>query len=257
MEDTRLDLESNRLEKIRTLDILRHYLPKPPAVILDIGGATGVYSFILSELRYDIHLIDIIPLHITLAKEKNNSFKHKLKSIELGDARHLEFPDHFADAVLLFGPLYHIVDKQERLNALKEAYRVLKPGGLIFSTGISRYASLIDGFDTMNIFDDQFVKIVRQDLMDGQHRNPTNVVRYFTSAFFHHPNELYQEHVDAGFQTVELVSIEGFLGLLGNIGEYLHDSEKIKVLLTFMKEVEKEPSLIGASAHIMVIARKP
>jgi hypothetical protein len=63
--------------------------------------------------------------------------------------------------------------------------------------------------------------------------------------------------VDAGFQMIELLSIEGLLGLLGNIGEYLHDSEKIKLLLTFMKEVEKESSLIGASAHIMAIARKP
>ncbi|MFX0066014.1 MAG: class I SAM-dependent methyltransferase, partial [Candidatus Hermodarchaeota archaeon] len=88
------------------------------------------------------------------------------------------------------------------------------------------------------------------------HRNPTNITHYFTTSYFHHPNELYQEHVDAGFQSVEILSIEGPLGLLGNIGEYLNDSEKLKLLLTFMREIEKESSLVGASAHIMAIARK-
>lgn len=256
MEKTRLDLDSNRLEKIRTLDILERYLPKPPAVILDIGGAAGVYSFILADLKYDVHLIDIVPLHITQAKEKNNSVKHKLKSIELGDARYLRFPDHFADVILLFGPLYHLIDKKDREKALKEAYRMLTPGGIIFSAGISRFASLIDGFETKNIFDENFIEIVKQDLIDGQHRNPTNITHYFTTSYFHHPNELYQEHVDAGFQSVEILSIEGPLGLLGNIGEYLNDSEKLKLLLTFMREIEKESSLVGASAHIMAIARK-
>ena len=69
LEDARLELESNKLEKIRTLDLLERHLPKPPAVILDIGGATGVYSFILSDLGYEVHLIDAMPLHITQAKE--------------------------------------------------------------------------------------------------------------------------------------------------------------------------------------------
>ncbi len=256
LEDTRLDLDSNKLEKVRTLDILERYLPKPPAVVLDIGGATGVYSFKLAELNYDVYLIDIIPLHITKTKERNNLTKYKLKGIILGDARQLDFPDHFADSILLFGPLYHLVDKEDRESTLKEAYRVLKPGGILFSVGISRYASLIDGFQTGNILDEKFLPIVKQDLINGQHRNPTNITHYFTTSFFHHPNELYQEHIDAGFQSVELLSIESLLDLLGNIGDYLNDSEKSELLLTFMRQIEKETSLIGASPHIMVIARK-
>ena len=256
LEDKRLDLDSNRLEKIRTLDILERYLPKPPAVILDIGGATGVYSFKLSDLGFEVHLVDVVPLHITQAKEKNRLVKFKLKSIILGDSRQLKFPDHFADGILLFGPLYHLVDKEDRESTLKEAYRVLKPGGIIFSAGISRYASLIDGFQTGNILDEKFIPIVKQDLINGQHRNPTNITHYFTTSYFHHPDELYQEHIDAGFQSVELLSIESLLDLLGNIGEYLNDSEKLKLLLTFTREIEKETSLIGASPHIMVIARK-
>jgi ubiquinone/menaquinone biosynthesis C-methylase UbiE len=256
LEDKRLDLEDNNLEKIRTLDILERYLPKPPAVILDIGGASGVYSFILSDLGYEVHLIDVVPLHIAQAKEKNSLVKHRLKNIILGDARQLQFPDNFADSILLFGPLYHLVDKKDREKALKEAFRVLKPGRFIFSAGISRFASLIDGFGTGNILDERFIPIVKKDLIDGQHRNPTHVLDYFTTSYFHHPNELYQEHVDAGFQSVELLSIESPLDLLGNIEEYLNNSEKIKLLLSFIREIESDFSLVGASPHIMVIARK-
>ena len=256
LEDNRLEHESNRLEKIRTLDLLQRYLPKSPAVILDIGGATGVYSFILSDFGYEVHLLDIIPLHITQAKEKNSLAKNKLKNIILGDARQLEFPDHFADGILLFGPLYHLVKKKDREKALKEAFRLLKPGGIIFSAGISRYASLIDGFQTGNILDEKFILIVKQDLIGGQHRNPTSITHYFTTSFFHHPNELAQEHIDTGFKSVEIFSIEGPLYLLGNIEEYINDSEKSKLLLSFTREIEKESSLIGASPHIMVIARK-
>ncbi len=127
LEDTRLDLDSNRLEKIRALDILERYLPKLPAVMLDIGGATGIYSFKLSELGYEVYLVDVVPLHITQAKEKNSLAEYKLKDVILGDARQLQFPDHFADGILLFGPLYHLVDKEDREKTLKEAYRVLKP----------------------------------------------------------------------------------------------------------------------------------
>ncbi|MFX1479342.1 MAG: class I SAM-dependent methyltransferase [Promethearchaeota archaeon] len=256
LEDSRLDLDSNRLEKIRTLDILERYLPSPPAIVLDIGGGTGVYSFTLSDLGYEVHLIDIVPLHINQTREKNSLVKHKLKSITLGDACKLHFSEHFADVVLFFGPLYHLVAKEDRERALKEAYRVLKPGGILFSVGISRYASLIDGFHTGNILDDKFARIVKQDLIDGQHRNPTNIAHYFTTSYFHHPNELYQEHVDTGFQSVEILSIESPLELLGNIGEYLNDSEKLKLLLTFLRDIEKETSLVGASPHIMVIARR-
>lgn len=256
IETTRLDLESNRLEKIRTLDILERYLPQPPATIIDIGGATGVYSFELSKRGYEVHLRDITPAHITLSQEKNKSVEHKLKSIELGDARNLQFPDNFADIILLFGPLYHLVEEEDRKLALKEAYRVLKSGGIIFSAAISRFASLIDGFDTKNILDEQFLKILNQDLIDGQHKNPTDNVNYFTTAFFHHPDELYQEYINAGLKSVEILPIESFLGLLGNIKEYLIDPEKKKLLLTFVRKIENESSLIGASPHIMAIGRK-
>jgi ubiquinone/menaquinone biosynthesis C-methylase UbiE len=210
-------LEKNRLvqegfidiEKIRTLDILSRYLPDPPATILDIGGAAGVYAFILAEKNYQVHLIDPVKLHIDQATEINKTKEKPLVSIEIGDARIIPYEDNSAHCILLFGPLYHLTEQKDRIQALKEAYRLLKPGGLIFSAGISRFASLFNGFERNFILDNDFVKIVEQDLQNGQHRNPTNQDHYFTTSFFHHPDELRNEHEQAGFQSVELFTIEG------------------------------------------------
>ena len=68
-----------------------------------------------------------------------------LASCRVGDARALEMPDETADVVLMLGPLYHLTDAGDRAGALREAARVLKPGGWLFAAAISRYASALDG----------------------------------------------------------------------------------------------------------------
>ena len=107
------------------------------------------------------------------------------------------------------GPLYHLTDRADRLLALREARRVVRPGGLIFAAAISRFASLFDGLVSGFLFEPQFRDIVVRDLAEGQHRNPTDRPDWFTTAYFHHPDELRQEAEDAGLQVVEVVGVEG------------------------------------------------
>lgn len=254
-EKNRLD-DHNSLERIRTLDILSRYLPKTNATIVDIGGGAGIYSFILSAQGYNVHLLDAITLHIEQATELNNSAVHKLKSIRVGDAKKVPFNDNFADIVLFFGPLYHLTNKKDRIQALQEAYRILKPGGKIFSVGITKFASLLDGFANKFILDPIFQQIVMADLKNGQHRNPSNVEHYFTTAYFHDPNELLIEHVDTGFNELKLIAIEGPFGHINSINEFLKQSDQLKLFLEFSRKIEKEMTLMGSSSHIMVIAEK-
>src|SRR5204862_445674 len=101
---------------------------------------------------------------------------------------------------LLLGPLYHLTEPSDRLAALREAHRVLRGGGIIFAAAISRFASALDGLVRGFLHDEQFVRIVERDLKDGQHRNPTEHPAYFTTAFFHHPDELRAEVEEAGFR---------------------------------------------------------
>ncbi len=241
-EKNRLDDSTNNLEKIRTLDILERYIPKTANTILDIGGGAGVYSFILSEKGYTVHLLDVTPLLIEQAIKLNKAYKNPLMSIAVGDARNLPFEDNAVDVILLLGPMYHLVDKKDRLKALSETYRVLKPGGIVFTAGISKFASILDGFDRKFILDENFRNIVLNDLKTSQHRNPTNQDHYFTTAFFHDPNELLIEHIEVGYNKLELLAIETSLGLLGNITDYLGTEESLKILIEFSRKIEKETS---------------
>jgi ubiquinone/menaquinone biosynthesis C-methylase UbiE len=248
---------AGQLELIRTQDLILQHLQNPPAVILDIGGGPGVYTNWLLSMGYDVHLVDPVPLHI----EQAQSFFRKNPSpsdysATLGDARSLTFDDGIADAVLLMGPLYHLEKYNDRINALKEAWRVLRPGGLLFAVGISKFASAFDGL-FRNLFDDPaFIDIVHNDLKDGHHRNPNNTEGYFTTAFFHHPKQLQAEIESAAFQLESLVGIEGIGWLVPDLAKYM-SHEKKDFFLNLLTRLEKENTLLGLSAHMMAVARKP
>jgi ubiquinone/menaquinone biosynthesis C-methylase UbiE len=246
-----------QLELARTQELLSRYLPASPAVIFDVGGGSGIYAYWLAQQGYEVHLIDAIPLHIEQAHAASQAqSEHPLASAVVGDARQLDRADNSVDAVLLMGPLYHLTERHDRLSALQEAYRILKSEGLIFAVGISRFASTLDGLFGGYLNDPTFVKIVEQDLKDGQHRNPTNHPAYFTTAFLHHPEELKTEVREAGFIDVTVFSIEGSGWLLQNFEEHWADPERRDRLLQAIRWLETEPSTLGMSAHIMAIAKK-
>ena len=246
------------LERVRTQEILQRLLPPPPATILDVGGGAGVYALWLAKQGYSVHLVDLMPLHIQQAIEASYlQPEHPLASATVGDARKLAFDDASFDAVLLLGPLYHLTDRTERIGALKEAYRVLRPGGWVMAAGISRFASTLDGLHRGFMKDPEFAQIAAQDRRNGQHRNPGNHPNYFTTAFFHHPEELRTEIELSGFQVGHLLGIEGPGWLVPNFKEQWEDSERRALLLQAIWELEAEPTLLGMSAHLMATGRKP
>jgi SAM-dependent methyltransferase len=208
-EAERLESPFSRWEKVRTLDLLDRFLPRAPALILDVGGAAGVYAFPLAERGYVVDLVDPVPLHVEQAKQRAALYQHVPRNIQVGDARAIPCDDGAADAVLFFGPLYHLTDSNERIKAICEARRVLRAGGVLLAVAISRFASALDGIGRGLIRDPDFVRIVEQDLKTGQHRNETGSLDYFTTAFFHHPDELKMELIEGGFPAPRLCAIEG------------------------------------------------
>ena len=256
-EQDRLSGAWGQIEFVRSIEILKRDLPEPPAVILDVGGAAGRYACWLAREGYDVSLIDPVPLHIQQAEEASSKQPEcPIHSCILGDARKLDFEDTSADAVLLMGPLYHLTERSDRLHALWEAYRVLRSGGVLFAVGISRFASTIDGFSSGFFLDSAFRKILEGDLQDGQHRNPTGDPRYFTDTFFHHPDELRQEVQEAGFALDALLAIEGISYVMQDFDDNWKNEERREFLLKILRTIETEPSLIGASPHIMCVGIK-
>ena len=247
VELRRLSRGAGALELARTQDILRRHLPQSPATVLDVGGGPGIYAAWLNSLGYTVQLVDPVPSHVEEARRRS-------VNAEVGDARSLSAAPESADAVLLLGPLYHLTERADRLLALREAARVVRPGGLVFAVGISRFASLLDGLRSHYLDDPAFRKIVDRDLRDGQHRNPENRPGWFTTAFFHHPDELAREIVDAGLDLQRVVAIEGPLWLFPDLA--WEDEGRRGRLLDGLRAIEEERSLMGASAHFMGIASR-
>src|SRR5262245_46719362 len=182
-EEGRLTASFGRLECIRTWEILERQLPPAPCRVLDVGGGTGVYALPLASRGYQVHLVDPVPLHIDRARELSRTSRSPLASADVGDARRLSLPDASFDVVLLFGPLYHLIDPAERVQALAEARRVLVPGGRLLSAYISRFASACDGIQEGMLREAAFAAIVDRDLTDGTHLNPTRRLEWFTTAY--------------------------------------------------------------------------
>jgi ubiquinone/menaquinone biosynthesis C-methylase UbiE len=256
-EAARLSATWFQLEHERTRELIRRHLPPPPARIVDAGGGAGAYACWLASLGYEVHLIDPVPKHIEQARTASSQQPdHPLASAEVGDARQLPNTDNSVDAMLLLGPLYHLVEKEDRIACLREARRILRAGGLTWAAGISRFASLFDSLSSGFFEDPEFAPILERDLEDGQHRNPTANSTYFTDAYFHKPGELSREFLAAGFQVLEIAAIEGPGWLARDFDRLWNDSVQRERLLTIIRKVEREPSILGASSHIMAIGRK-
>jgi len=256
-EASRLEAGQGKIERERSRELLKRFLPAAPATILDIGGGPGDYACWLARLGHEVHLIDLVPLHVELAKQASaQQPESQLASADVGDACSLTWSDGSVDAALLFGPLYHLTDKQDRLRALSEAYRVLKSGGVVLAVGISRFASTLDGLRSGFLKDPEFVDIVNGDLEDGHHCNPTGKPDYFMDTFFHHPDELRAELSEVGFSVGGVYGVEGPSWLASGLDEWWGNEAQRKELLSIARRLESEPTLSGVSAHLIAVATK-
>lgn len=254
-EQERLTRGGGTLELIRTQELLRRYLPAPPADVIDVGGGPGTYAAWLAREGYQVHLIDPVPLHVEQVTTASAAQPEHPFSVAIGDARALEAADSSFDAALLFGPLYHLTERSERIAALREARRVLRPGGIVLAVGISRFGSLLDSLRQGYLGDPEAAQTIERTLADGQNRNP-GLERYpgwFTTSYFHLPEELAAEVAESGLMLEAVLGIEGPGGF---VGDGWDDPAQQPAMLRAAQAVEAEPSLLGVSAHILAVGRK-
>lgn len=250
-EADRITTGFDSLELVRTQEILRRHLPAPPATVLDVGGATGVHASWLAADGYRVHIVDLVPSHVDRARANLASLG---VTAEVGDARRLANADASVDVTLVLGPLYHLVDREDRVAALVEARRVTRPGGLVAVAAISRFASLCSGLQKGFLVEPEFRAIVERDLLDGRHRNDSAHPGWFTTAFFHHPDELPEEIEAAGLELVELVGVEGIAVWLDLADRWATPAGREAILFA-AGAVESEPTLLGLSPHLLAVAR--
>ncbi len=246
-ERDRLAAGPGRLEYLRTWDVLTRVLPGAPAAVLDVGGATGVYAGPLAAAGYRVDVIDPVAEHVAQAAARPGV------AAVLGDARALPVSSDSVDAVLLLGPLYHLQERDDRVTVWREAGRVLRPGGVVVAATISRFASLFDGFVKAYFRDPRFRPLVERALADGAHQNVDSDRNWFTTAYFHHPDEIVAEVTDAGLIVDRRIAVESPLWIAGDqVDEIMADTD---LLLEMLRRIEEEPSLLGASSHTLTVAR--
>lgn len=241
-EDRRLRARvAGRIELLRTQEILRRHLPAPPALVLDIGGGTGVHAEWLAAAGFEVRLLDPVPAHVTAATAAG------LDAV-LGHAGALPWDDAVADVTLLLGPLYHLVDPADRAAALAEAARVTRPGGLIAAAAISRHASLLELLAFGEVGDDA-VGDLRAVLETGI--NPPG--SGFTTAYFHRPDELAAEVAAAGLRDVQVLGVEG----PGRPRLLTVDEDEAERLLASALNVarmlESDPLMVASSPHLLAL----
>jgi 2-polyprenyl-3-methyl-5-hydroxy-6-metoxy-1,4-benzoquinol methylase len=245
VEDDRLHATAHgRLEFERTRELLRRHLPRPPARILDVGGATGVHARWLAEDGYDVHVVDLVPQHVGVAGSLPGV------TAAVGDARELAEPDAHADATLLLGPLYHLVDRADRVRALHEAARVTAPGGLVAAAAISRHAPLLD-LGARDRIDDDTEPVLREIVATGRHDPRLG----FTTAYCHRVDELTDEMRNAGLREVDAFGVEGPLGWVLRALDPELAAARLPAALRAARLLDGDPALVAASSHLLGIAR--
>jgi ubiquinone/menaquinone biosynthesis C-methylase UbiE len=253
-EDARLWVPGKGdLVRLRTWDIFDRYLP-PNGRIVDVGGGTGTHAAHLAEAGYEVTLVDPIQIHLDMALERARSSEDWTFEVHRGDATELPADEASCDAVLLMGPLYHLIDPTDRQAALRETRRVLRPGGVILAEVICRHAWVLDAtlkglLDQPDIWDG-----FTRNIESGLSQDPDSKEDGSFWAYFHKPEELRSELAEALFGEIELLAVEGFGWLLGDLDQRMLTPDP---LLRAIRLTESEPSMLGCSAHVIGIALRP
>ena len=237
-EEKRLLRRHGQVEYITTMKYIHKYLEgKPRASILDVGAGTGRYSVALAEEGYDVTAVELVKHNLGILKSKGSSVK-----AYQGNATKLKrFADNSFDMTLVFGPMYHLLTFEERLQALNEAKRVTKSGGnILVAYCMNEYGVISYGFKENNAV---------QCRADGR-----------LSEEFHcvpQEGDLYQylrlEDIDAlneaaGLKRVQIISADGPTEYLRPVINAM-DEETFKLFVEYHLSTCERPELLGAGAH--------
>jgi ubiquinone/menaquinone biosynthesis C-methylase UbiE len=230
-EDRLVATAFGQLEFARTQELLVRHMPPAPARVLDVGGGTGRYATWLADLGYEVHLVEPTPLHLAQARSRSARSLSQFRVSE-GHSGELPVEDASQEVVLLFGPLYHLKHEADRLRALSEARRVLVADGLLAAAGISRFAGLLDS--------------LRHEFVD---------TGFGEVGYFHDPPSIANEAERSGFVVSGVFGVEGPGSLITDLNERWVDPKQRDAIVAAARLVEQEPSLLGASHHLMLLAR--
>jgi len=248
-------LERHPIERDVTWRLMDKFLPAA-GKILDIGAATGVYTVPLAKKGYSVTAVDFSPNLMEICRDRIRELglRNRVTCL-VTDARDLsQVTDNDYDAVLLLGPLYHLVKEEDRKLALSEVYERMKPGAIIFSAFISRYGFWSDVMHTIPHYI-EYREDVRAVLEGGKDLEIPSWGPGGFRAYFATVPEIYSLHEELGFETLAVAGVEPAGIAADEQYKKLTDTQR-ELWLDLMVEISTEPSLAGASCHILYIGKK-
>ncbi|KQC29044.1 class I SAM-dependent methyltransferase [Flagellimonas eckloniae] len=254
-EDTRLEKGMGIFEFERIKSLIAKHTTITPSKIIDVGGGTGKYSEWLAKKGHQVHLIEPVSKHIKIAKDRSQKLKNKF-SVHIGESRKLNFPDNFADLIILHGPLYHLQDQTDRKLTICEAKRVIKNNGVILGFAINYTASTLVGLLNGLIHKEKFFDMCKEELTTGIHNPPDNFPWLLAEAYYHRPEQLKDEFINQGLTYLNIYAIEGMAWLDKAYFSNMLNHKRKKTLLELIEITENDSYLLPFSPHMMIAVKK-
>lgn len=257
-EQHRLDKAEGRLEFEIALNLVLKYLDKTFEV-LDLGGGAGKYSFELAKRGYKVTLADLSDRLLKQARDEiENKQLPKLQSIDLVNAVDLScYKNNSFDSVIIFGPLYHLLESDERQMCISEVSRILKPNGIVFASFIPYLSGAVGVVDRALYFPDQ----VDGDNLSfvfksGKFKNNAN--RGFQEGYYPTSDEIVELFKKNGFSKIMMRSIRGFgYTREEKLFELLEKDKKLfKNMIDLINRTSSDPAIIETCGHAIYIGKK-
>lgn len=244
-EDKRITHRHTIVEYTTAMKYIHEYLNKMnKPKILDVGAGTGAYSVKLAEEGYDVSAIELVKHNLMTLKAKTSRVK-----AYLGNATNLSmFKDNSFDMVLLFGPLYHLIKKEDKLKALKEAKRVVKNTGYILvSYYMNEYAIITHGFKDNTIID-----AIKNNEVDANfHVTPKETDLYSMVRL----EDIDELNAISGLKRIKILAQDGPSDYIRKVINKM-DEETFNIYIKYHLKTCEKKELLGASSHVLDILQK-
>ena len=244
-EEKRLNTRHGQIEFLTSIKYINHYLKefKNPNII-DIGAGAGKYSKYLKDNGYNVTAVELIKHNV----RKIEALNLNIKVIQANAIDLKKIKDESYDITLLFGPMYHLISKEEKISALNEAKRVTKKGGIIMvAYCMNDYAIITHGFKDNNIMS----CIKNGELDENFHCTPKKNDLY-SMVTLEDINELNNL---TSLKRIKIISPDGPANYMRSTLNKM-DDETFKIFIDYHFKTCERLDLIGAAYHTLDILRK-